>query len=520
MKTLFRNAKVWTGELNFTDSVGFDSSTGKIIFCGNENEISAKDFNEVIDLKGKLVLPSFTDGHVHLVAGSLVNSQINFRFASTKEDFKNEISRYRQQIKYGDIIVGGYFSEAYFKENFKLERYFLDSICGDIPMVILRNDLHSCVLNSKAIEYLGIENTLKKFHPDEAPRDYIGNLTGEFMENAFTFIRKIIPQKSIIEKSEILKKEIERLHSFGITAVSDISFIEDLDIYEYLLNKKDLNMKIDSRIPIEEFGKIDNIKNRFANYQDWIKFKSLKAFYDGSLSSRTAYFSSNYKGTDYKGLKTDLVNNGTFYKSVFEIDKAGYQLSVHAIGDLAVSELLDILKEIEIKNGIRDRRFRIEHAQHINKKDYPKFKKLNAIVSVQPSHLNFDANLAKEKIEDLNSTHRFKPLIDDGVTVCFGTDFPVVSENPFETIYYAMTRKVEGFPEGFNKEYNLDLETCLKAYTINNAYASYDEKKRGSITEGKDADIIVVQDDLYLIEPDKIKNSKVEMTYLNGKRVF
>jgi predicted amidohydrolase YtcJ len=178
------------------------------------------------------------------------------------------------------------------------------------------------------------------------------------------------------------------------------------------------------------------------------------------------------------------------------------------------------LKEIEIKNGIRDRRFRIEHAQHINKKDYPKFKKLNAIVSVQPSHLNFDANLAKEKIEDLNSTHRFKPLIDDGVTVCFGTDFPVVSENPFETIYYAMTRKVEGFPEGFNKEYNLDLETCLKAYTINNAYASYDEKKRGSITEGKDADIIVVQDDLYLIEPDKIKNSKVEMTYLNGKRVF
>ncbi|HEY5534095.1 MAG TPA: amidohydrolase [Ignavibacteria bacterium] len=520
MKTLLYNAKVWLGKSKFAVSVGFDSITGKILYSGKYDGKFKIKYDEVIDLKGKLVLPAFSDGHCHLIAGAMVNSQINFRNVSTKNEMQEEIGSYRIKMKSGEVIFGGYFSEANFKENIRMERYFLDSLCWDLPMVIFRNDLHSCILNSKAIEGLGIENSLKKFHPNEAPRDYIGNLTGEFKENAFTFVRNTIPQKTIKEKSDILKSEIEKLHKFGVTSISDITFIEDLEVYEYLLKKNELNLKIDSRIPVEDFDKIENIKLRFIDYAEYIKFISLKAFYDGSLSSHTAYFQKNYRGTKFNGFRTDAVNNGTFRDNVFKIDKAGYQLSVHAIGDKAVSELLDILSDIESKNGKRDRRFRIEHAQHINASDILRFKKLNAIVSVQPSHLNFDAKIASDIIEDLESTHRFKPLIDADTKVCFGTDFPVVTENPFDTIYYAMTRKVEGFPSGFYTENNLDLETCLSALTSANAFASFDEQKRGSIEIGKDADIIVLENDLFSMKPEEIKNGKVEMTFLNGKRVF
>jgi hypothetical protein len=219
-------------------------------------------------------------------------------------------------------------------------------------------------------------------------------------------------------------------------------------------------------------------------------------------------------------LRTDSIIDGTFERIAVEADKAGLQLSVHAIGDKAVNELLDILTTIESKNGKRDRRFRIEHAQHIAEKDILRFKKLNAIVSVQPAHLNFDAKIASAKIEDIETTHRYKPLVDNGVTICFGTDFPVVTENPFENIYYAMTRKVEGFPDGFHTENCIDLETCLQALTINNAYASFAEDSRGSLETGKDADIIILENDLFLMKPEEIKNAKVEMTYFNGKRVF
>ncbi|HMS64061.1 MAG TPA: amidohydrolase [Ignavibacteria bacterium] len=520
MKTLFINSKVWTGKESFTDAVGFDSETGKILFTGNASEAEKvkKDYSEVIDLNKKLVIPAFTDGHCHFIEGALVNSQLNLRNAKTKKDFIDGIGKHKTNNK-NSWIYGGYFSEAGFKENIPLSKVFLDEICNDQPVIISRFDLHSAFANSKALEVSGILSRQNEFTPEEL---VMGNNipTGELKERASDFILDSIPQESLSERTEIVLKQISILHSLGITSISDITLKEDLEIYHELIHRNKLLLNVDSRLPFTEYKNIEKYRNEFSNLSDKIKFNSLKAFYDGSLSSKTAYMHSFYKDQNHNGIRTEYVNSGEFLKDAFEIDKAGYQMSVHAIGDKAVTELLDLNDELIKTNPKRDRRFRVEHAQHIQNKDLQRFKDLNVIASVQPSHLFSDAKTSSEILSDFSTEHNYKKLFDIGARVCFGTDFPVVGESPFETIHFAMTRKSEGFQDGFLNDLRISLTNCLEAYTSENAYATYDESGRGKIKPGMCADLAVLENDLFKIDPDEIKDAKVNMTYFQGKRVY
>ncbi len=520
MKILLTNCKAWIKNDIFSDSIGFDDVSGKIVYVGSENAISKKEYHEVLNMEGKLVLPAFTEGHCHLVKGSLVNfSEINLCNAATAKDFEEQINDYKKNLKERDWIVGGNFSETNFKERFELDKNFLDNICSDIPMILSRLDLHSAFLNSKAIELSGIKNKISEFGLSEIICDEKGELTGEVKERARFFVLDCVPQKTTEQLAGFVKKEIEKMNSLGIVSVSDITWDNELEVYKYLLERNEMNLKINSMQRFQYFSEIENIKKEFAPYKDLIRINTFKEFYDGSLSSGAAYFWENYKGKNHNGLKTHFIESGEFEKFAVEIDKAGYQLAVHAIGDKAVSELLDFNEELIVKNGKCERRFRIEHAQHIKESDLKRFKDLNIVTSVQPSHLYVDAKVASEILNNPNTTHIYKKLFDMGICVNFGTDFPVAPENPFDTIYYAMTREADCFPDGFNKEYSIDLVNCLRAYTINNAYASFEEKEKGSIEVGKYADLIVVDRNLFSITPKEIKETKVLMTYLNGKRV-
>jgi len=537
MKTLLHNGKVFLGKGRFADSTGFDSVSGKIIFIGNSWDTefftdkgypmakpaghvcaTLKEYDEVIDLKGKLVLPAFTDGHCHLYRSSQVNSELNLRKAKTKKDFTDAINSYRKTLKSGDWLIGGYFTQANFKEDVRISKDFIDAICPDIPVLIFRCDLHSVFANSKAIELSGIESKLGEFHSDEVVRNSAGNITGEFKEAPMYHFLYSIPEKSLEEKLNALKKEISKLHRFGICAVSDISLPPDVELYRELINRNELKLRINSQLPFVNFPDVEKYRSNFKDYEDLIGFRSFKAFYDGSLTSETGYFKRNYKNKNYNGLRTDLVLSGDFRKIAFEIDKAGYQMTVHAIGDKAVSDLLDLNEELILIHGKKNRRFRIEHAQHIDSNDLDRFANCEVVVSVQPSHLASDAIVAGSILENPESTHIFSELMKRGVRVCFGTDFPVVEENPFDTIYYAMTRKAEGFPHGFYPEYSVSLEDCIEAYTINNAYASFEENTRGSIEKGKFADLIIT-DNMFEMTPEEIKNIIPAMTYFGGECV-
>lgn len=521
MKTLITNAKVWKGKNTFLDSIGFDSETGKITFTGTKAQITdlKKDYEEIIDLKGKLVLPAFTDGHIHFIEGSFENSQLDLRNARTKNDFIYAIKEYREKNG-AKWISGGFFSEANFLEEIGIHKNFLDDISSDVPLIISRFDTHSAFANSKTLEISGILESADNFTSDEIIKDSDGNFTGELKERARDFVLDNIPAASLEERTLVVIEQIRKMHSLGIAAVSDISLVDDLEIYKDLIRQKKLFLRVDARLPFKEFYNLKKYRTEFSEITDKIKFQSLKAFYDGSLSSRTALMHSNYRSSSQNGIKTEFVNSGEFKKMAFEIDEDGIQMSVHAIGDKAVTELLDLNQELITKNGKRDRRFRIEHAQHIRKNDFPRFKDLEVIASVQPAHLFSDAKTASEILDDYSIEHNYKKLFDFGAGVCFGTDFPIVGVSPFENIYYAMTRKALGFENGFLTENNFSLIECLEAYTINNAYASYDEKERGSLDPGKAADIIVMDNNLFEMTGDEIRDAKVNETYFAGVKVF
>lgn len=521
MKTLFTNAKVWTGKNTFVDSLGFDSVTGKITFTGIKAQITdlKKYYDEIVDLKGKLVLPAFTDGHIHFIEGSFDNSMLDLRNAQTKKDFIYTINEYRNNNP-AKWISGGFFSEVNFLEEIGMHKNVLDDICSDVPLIISRFDAHSAFANSKALEISGILESADNFTPEEIIKDSNGNFTGELKERAREFVLDKIPAATLEERSDVVIEQIRKMHSLGITAVSDITLVDDLEIYKDLIRQNKLSLRVDARLPFKEFYNLKTYRDEFSEITDKIKFQSLKAFYDGSLSSKTALMHSNYKNSNHNGIKTEFVISGEFDKLAFEIDKAGIQMSVHAIGNKSVTELLDLNEELIRKNGNRDRRFRIEHAQHIRENDFIRFKDLKVIASVQPAHLFSDAKTAYEILDDYRSEHNYKKLIDIGAVICLGTDFPIVGVSPFDNIYYAMTRKASGFENGFLTENNFSLIDCLEAYTINNAYATYDEKERGSLDPGKAADIIVMENDLFEMTGDEIRDAKVSETYFAGVKVF
>jgi len=523
MKTLLINGRIRIAKNNFTHSIGFDSGTGKITFIGNKDEAEKvkADYDEVIDVRQKLILPAFIEGHCHYIQGSFKNSQINLRDARTKADFVNGIRDFKK--KNGDKwIYGGFFSETNFTEEIKLDRYFLDEILSDTPMIISRFDTHSGIANSKALELSGLLNSGNEFNftKQEIIRDKNEEPTGEVKERAGDFILDSIPNATLSERADVAIEQMKKFHALGITAISDITLLEDLEIYKEMIKRNKIQLRVDARLPFQEVDNIKKYQNEFSELSDLIQFQSLKAFYDGSLSSRTALMHDNYNNSDHNGIKTEFVNSGEFEEFALRIDEAGLQMSVHAIGDKAVTDLLDLNDELIKKYGLKDRRFRIEHAQHIQQNDFQRFKDLNVIASVQPAHLFSDAMTAKEILSDPSLEHNYKKLFDIGAHVCFGTDFPIVGESPFETIYYAMTRKAPGFENGFFPEFNISLDDCIDAYTFNNAYATFNENETGSLAVGKAADIIVLEDDLFKMTGEGIREAKVFGTYFGGVKVY
>ena len=519
MKTLLIKSKIWTGNGYFRNAIGFDSKTGKINFVGDESAVNFKEYDEVIDTNGKLILPAFYEGHCHLVKGSMVKKELNLRKASTKSDIFDLIGKYKSGLKAGKWMHGGYFTESEFTENFCVDRYLLDEICPDIPVLIQRIDIHSAIVNSKAIEIAGLESMVSKFGADEIILDGEGKLTGEIKERAMFYAIDKMPPLKTSEIASFVNEEINYLHSLGIVSVTDITYPEDLMVYNFLLKNSNLNLRINSCLPFENFIDFDELTKDFLITKK-IKFNSFKAYYDGSLSSESGYFFDNYKGKNHSGMRTEFVNSGLFEKTGTEIDKYGKQLIIHAIGDRAISEVLDFSEKLNSVNGKRDRRLRIEHLQHINPKDYNRLNELEIIMSVQPSHLYVDGKIANEKLNNPEYTHNYKPVVNSGGKIIFGTDFPVANESPFETIYYAMTRTAKDISEGFHRQYALDIKTCISAYTENNAYACFEENISGKLKEGFIANVIILENDLFEISADEIKEAKVYSTYMYGQKVF
>ena len=344
---------------------------------------------------------------------------------------------------------------------------------------------------------------------------------GIIKEEALDFVFENLPNPAIEDKCEAVKEFIEILHSYGITTVTDITLPGDLEVYKKLYENDELSIRINSYLPFEEFRNLTGHKRTTNKINpDFYTINGFKAFYDGALGSSSALFSENYKGTNSCGTRTEQAESGELKSLALEIDKAKHQIIIHAIGDKAVTEVMDICEELEKYNDNIDRRLRIEHAQHINENDFDRFLKFGVIISAQPAHLKYDINLVKKVLPEslVKSTHNYKILMDKGVIVNFGTDFPIVNVNPFENIQMAVTRKAGD--EVFFEENCIPVHECIKAYTINNAYSNFNEAAAGTIETGKAADFVIMEDNIFEMAPDKLSSARVWKTYLNGREVY
>ena len=518
------NAKIWTAD----DAIPFASAIAlkgnKILSVGDLKSVkkSLGDKTEIIDAKNKLILPGFIDSHIHLLIGGARLSQIQLRDTRTRDEFIERISKYAQKLNKGEWILGGDWDH----ENWGGElpdRKWIDPVTENNPLWLCRLDGHTALSNTAALKAVNFTEDAVDPAGGMILRDISGRLTGIFKDKAMNLLEEKLPLPSQTQNLKSLELASDYLLSNGVTSVHHMGSWEDTEIFETAHRSGLLKTRIYASVPLNSFEKLKRTILERGEGDTWLKLGGLKEFVDGSLGSHTAAFYDDYN--DLPGDKGLFVNSLQDIKNmVLESDKSGLQNIIHAIGDKAVNELLNIFEEIESINSSYDRRFRIEHAQHIIPGDISRFKQLRLIASMQPYHLIDDGRWAEKLLgnERIKTTHAYRSLLDNGTKICFGSDWWVAPPNVLLGIYAAVTRRtLDGLNyNGWIPDQKISVTEALQAYTINGAYASFDEKTKGSLTPGKLADLIMLDNNILESDPEMIRKTKVILTILDGRIVF
>ena len=523
----FLNGKIYTVNENQPLAEAVVTEGNKILFVGSNEEAKKliTGSTEVIDLKGKLMLPGFIDDHTHFVSGGFYLQGIDLRPAKSTSEFEKILKNYVSTRK-GKWVTGGNWDHEAWEVKDLPTKEMIDEFTPNTPVFIDRFDGHMALANSYALKLAGITKDTESPDGGLIVKDpTTGEPTGILKDNAMSLVYSIIPDESEEEYYEAALTALEHIKPLGITSIQDITMPEDLKTYQKLEKENKLTCRIYTRYPIARYKDLINKGIEYAHGSDKLVLGSLKAFADGSLGSSTAWFFERYdQDTLTTGLPNDIVSDGRLKKWSLDADKHKLQISTHAIGDRANYYILNMYKEIMEQNPEWDRRFRIEHAQHVRMQDIPLFKETGTIASCQPYHAIDDGVWAEKRIgpERIHDMYRFKTFIDNGITLCFGSDWTVAPINPLLGIYAAVTRRTldDKNPDGWVPEQKISVEEAIKCYTINNAYAAFEEDKKGSIEKGKFADLVVLADDILTIDPVKIKDVKVDMTVFDGDIIY
>ncbi|RKY84055.1 amidohydrolase [candidate division KSB1 bacterium] len=520
------NGKIWTSEESpvWINSVAI--SQDKIIYAGDDKNVKPLigKKTEVIDLKGKFVMPGFIDAHVHFVNGGFYILGVKLKDAKNEMEFAERIREKAMSLPEGAWILEGNWDNNNWPGGNLPAKELIDEYTEKNPVFVNRYDGHMALANSLALKLAGINKDTSSPVGGVIVKDpKTGEPTGILKDSAMNLVYKIIPEPDTKTSLIAVKKAVEEANRFGVTSVQDMGTLKDFKIYQRLREKGELNVRISERPPMAQWRKLyqAGILNLFGD--DYLRISGLKAFVDGSVGSNTAWFFEPYINQS-ENFGITMYPEGKLEKLIIEVDKAGYSVSVHAIGDRANSFILNIFEKVIKENGKRDRRFKIEHAQHLKQGDFKRYNLLDVIASVQPYHSIDDGRWVEERIghKRCESSYAYKSFLEHGVKLAFGTDWPVAPLNPLLSIYAAVTRRTldDKYPEGWFPEQKISLKDALLAYTINSAYAVFEENIKGSIKQDKLADIVVLSENLFEVAPDEIKDVKVIMTILGGKIVY
>ncbi len=520
---IITNARIWTGNADQPYAEAMAVSGDTIVAIGSNREVMKykSGVDTVIDLGGRFVAPGFIDSHLHLLQGGSNLASVQLRDASTPGEFIRRIKEYAATLKPGTWILGGDWDGMGWESL--PQKGWIDSVTPDNPVFVSRLDGHMALANSLAMKLADVDRKVKDVSGGTITRDSRGEPTGIFKDNAMDLISVKIPEQSEEEVDRAIVAAMHYLASNGVTSAHAVDAAAYSDALERVRARGEQITRLYYLQTISRWKDMKEQVERDGRGDRWISTGGVKGFVDGSLGSHTAAFLEPY--TD---LQTDT---GLFVNSeedlcnwIMESDRAGLQVVIHAIGDEAINFLLNAYEKVAAENGERDRRFRIEHSQHIAPADIERYGKLKVIASMQPYHAIDDGRWAEEYIgpERVKTTYAFRSLLDSGATLAFGSDWFVAPATPLEGIYGAVTRRtLDGKnPEGWVPEQKITVEEALKAYTINAAYASFEENLKGSLEPGKLADFVVLERDITTIDPVEIWNVKAQQTWVGGKKVF
>jgi predicted amidohydrolase YtcJ len=526
LKTAFINGKIYTLNPQQPIAETVVVVDNKILFVGSNQE--AEKFidasTKVINLNGKLMLPGFNDSHLHFTSGGYYLLGINLRKAKSEEEFVSILKDYIKNRE-GRWVTGGRWDHESWKDKKVPTKKLIDDFTATTPVFVSRIDGHMGLANSKALELAGITKDTPNPDGGLIMKDPdTGEPTGILKDNAINLIFNVIPEKSLEDNIEAANRSFEEARKLGITSVQEMTQKGELEAYQKIKMNGNLTCRIYSIWPIDKYKDLVDENIKVNSGDEYIRRGGLKGYADGSLGAKTAWFFEPYENDTTFGLPMDIISNGKLNDWAIDADNSHLQLCVHAIGDKANNYMLNLYEAIEKDNSKWDRRFRIEHAQHLIPEDVKRFKEINVIASVQPYHAIDDGVWVRNRIGKAREmlTHMYKSYLDNNVVMAFGTDWPVAPLNPMYGIYAAVTRRtVDGKnPDGWIPEQKISIEEAIKAYTLNAAYASFEENIKGSIEVGKLADMVVLSENILTIDPVKIRDVKVEMTIFDGKVIY
>ena len=481
----------------------------------------------LLDADGRLVLPGFNDAHVHFLSGGFHLAGIDLRDAKTPDEFARRIAEFSNKLPKDRWITRGNWDHELWPGAPLPTKEMVDSVTPERPVFVTRLDGHMALANTVALRTASITKATADPPGGTIVKDpKTGEPTGILKDAAMNLVSRHIPPASIGEKLEAARAASRHAAKLGVTSVQDMSAGDDYDIYRQLLERGELNTRIYAVSPLPAWERLAQAGVRAASGNDLLRRGGLKGFSDGSLGSSTAWFFDPYaNSTKNYGLPADeMFPEGAMLERVKGADKTGLQVMVHAIGDRANDHMLSMFEQVTRSNGERDRRFRIEHAQHLRLGDIPRFARTRVIASMQPYHVADDGRWAEKRIgrKRLRGTYAFRSLLDSGAVLAFGSDWTVAPLDPLQGVAAAVTRQtLDGkHPKGWIPEQKITVEEAVRAYTFGSAYAEFADRVKGTLAVGKLADLVILSHDIFSISAEKIKNARVVLTMVDGRVVF
>jgi predicted amidohydrolase YtcJ len=522
------NAVVWTGDPARPEAEAVAIAGDRIARVGTSNEIRATAGDaELIDARGQFLVPGFIDSHVHFLEGGARLASVQLRDAATREEFVARIRAFAETALAGTWITGGDWDHTLWGGELP-HRDWIDVATPDHPVWVNRLDGHMALANSAALRAVNLTRDVEEVEGGEIVRDGLGELTGLLKDNAMGLVDAQMPPPTEEMVDRALDAAMRHVAAQGVTSVQHMGTWDDLAGFTRAWRAGRLGTRINAAVPIGSWERLaDTVAAGTyggpANRGDaWLRIGNLKGFVDGSLGSHTAAFEDPFTDAPSdRGLFVTTPED--LYAWTSGADNAGLQVSVHAIGDRAIRTQLDIFERVARENGDRDRRFRIEHAQHIGPADLPRFGALGVIASMQPYHAIDDGRWAEGVIGPvrIQTTYAFRALLDAGAALAFGSDWFVAPPTPLEGIYAAVTRRTidDRNPDGWVPAQKISVEDALVGYTRGAAFAAFEEDEKGRIAPGLLADLVLIDRDLRSMPPPDIRNARIVRTIVGGRTV-